>query len=185
MRHFNEADLIALAQSGDASALGELYDRHHEHIFRYLWSRLGDQQTAEDLTGDVFLRMMTALPKYRPGKASLRAWLYQIARNLLIDHFRKRGNRVNDPLSVMAGQETDQYDPSPQADDALTIRRLEEALKVLEQGQREVVILRFVVGLPLREVAASLNKTEAAVKALQHRGLAALRVALIQEQEQV
>src|SRR5512135_3869303 len=93
-----DQDWVKRAQQGDAAAVGQLYDAHHPALFRYIWSRVGEQALAEDLTGEVFMRMLSALPRYHMSAAPFRAWLYQIAHNLLIDHYRKAGNHVNLPL---------------------------------------------------------------------------------------
>jgi RNA polymerase sigma-70 factor (ECF subfamily) len=170
-----DADLVTRAQSGDMQALGALYDQHHEALFRYLWARVGDRQLAEDLTGEVFLRMLGALPRYRASAAPFRAWLYQIARNLLVDHYRKTKGR-----DVVALQQAEQIgdgrgDLGAVVEQRLTLERIHRALAHLDEAQREVVTLRFLSGLSLQQTAAVVEKTEAAVKALQHRGLAALR----------
>jgi RNA polymerase sigma-70 factor (ECF subfamily) len=174
--------LITLAQRGNVDAIGALYDQHHQALFRYIWLRVGEHALAEDLTGDVFVRMLAALPRYRPAQATFRAWLYRIAHNLLVDHYRKEGKRTPAPLqqaeNLSAGDET----PLTLFEQKLTVEQLRQALAALEQTQREVVTLRFLSGLSLQETAVVLGKTEAAIKAIQHRGLAALRSALIQEQ---
>ncbi len=173
--------LIRLAQRGDVDAIGTLYDQHHQALFRYIWLRVGEHALAEDLTGDVFVRMLAALPRYRPTQATFRAWLYRIAHNLLVDHYRKEGNRASVPLQQAETQSAEDDTPLMLFEQKLTIERLRYALSTLEQTQREVVTLRFLSGLSLQETAVVLGKTEAAIKALQHRGLAALRSALIQE----
>ena len=180
----SDLDLITCAQGGSVDALGELYDLHHESIFRYLWLRLGDQQAAEDLTGDVFMRMLTALPNYQSIGLPFRAWLYRIAHNLLVDHFRKTNNRVLVPLEEIEEQ-SDESDPASATDQKLGAARMNHALSQIDENQREVIVLRFVIGLSLREVTLAVGRTEAAVKSLQHRGLAAMRLALSHEQEQV
>jgi RNA polymerase sigma-70 factor (ECF subfamily) len=179
-----DLDLIARAQGGDVEAIGALYDRHQESIFRYLWLRLSDRQLAEDLTGDVFMRMLSALPDYRELGLPFRSWLYRIAHNLLVDHYRKESRFASVPLET-AEDDRSEIDPAAAADQALLVERVKLALARLDQHQREVVILRFVLGLSLREAALALDRTEGAVKSLQHRGLAALRRALTSEQEQV
>lgn len=172
-----QSTVVTRAQRGDVDAIGTLYDQHQEAIFRYLWARLGERQAAEDLTGDVFMRMIGALPNYRPN-APFRAWLYRIARNRLIDHYRHA--QLPLPLT-QAEAKTAEADPITLAEHTLTIERLHRALALLEETQREVVALRFLSGLSLQETAAALDKTEAAIKALQHRGLAALRGLLMEE----
>ena len=177
MRDSSDAELIARAQLGEVNALGWLYDRHRESIFRYLWFRLDDRQLAEDLTGDVFMRMLDALPRYRMKGLPFRAWLYRIAHNLLIDYFRKMNRQVTLPLDVIEEQGTED-DPDRVIEQILLSERLQVALMRLEATQCEVVILRFLAGLSLQETALTLGKTEAAIKALQHRGLSSLRRAL-------
>lgn len=98
MFNSNDADLVKRAQGGDVDAVGELYDRHHESIFRYVQSRVYDRDLAEDLTGEIFTRMVTSLPGYRLRGIPFRAWLYRIARNLVVDHYRKESGRVSVPL---------------------------------------------------------------------------------------
>ncbi|MBL8057203.1 MAG: sigma-70 family RNA polymerase sigma factor [Anaerolineales bacterium] len=171
-------ELVARAQRGDVNALGQLYDQHQAAIFRYLWLRLDDRAMAEDLTGEVFLRMMKALAHYRAQAAPFRAWLYRIARNLLVDHWRKGGPRAALPLTAAEDQPAAAADPVALVDRRLSLAQLRQALERLDEAQREVVTLRFLAGLSLQETAAALEKTEAAIKALQHRGLAALRQAL-------
>ncbi len=166
--------LITRGQRGDVNAIGRLYDRHRESIFRYLWIRLDDQQLAEDLTGDVFMRMLDALPRYQLQGLPFRAWLYRIAHNLLIDHFRKLNHQVTVPLEVVENQEASD-DPDRAVEQILLSERLQAALMNLEPTQCDVVALRFLVGLSLHETALTLGKTESAIKALQHRGLSSLR----------
>lgn len=178
-----QTDLVILAQRGHADAIGALYDQHYTALFRYLFSRLGERQTAEDLTGDVFMRMLTALPHYQPSQTPFRAWLYRIARNRLIDHYRKEGSHAPVPLLEAEDYQDYMEDLGSLADQKMTTERVLAALSKLEATQREVVALRFLSGLSLQEVAETLEKSENAVKALQHRGLAALRRALAQEEQ--
>jgi RNA polymerase sigma-70 factor (ECF subfamily) len=177
----SDASLVRRAQGGDVNAVGELYDRHHAHIFRYVWSRVHDGRSAEDLTGEVFTRMVTSLADYRPMGVPFRAWLYRIAHNLVVDHYRKESDHALVPLYHAEGLSGEENSPALIVEHRLTAERVQRALAKLDPSQREVVVLRFLVGLSLREVALTLGKTVAAVKSLQHRGLAALRVALKQE----
>ncbi|CAG1012640.1 ECF RNA polymerase sigma factor SigD [Anaerolineae bacterium] len=177
MRDSSDAELITHAQRGEVNAIGRLYDRHRESVFRYLWLRLDDRQLAEDLTGDVFMRMLDALPRYRLQGLPFRAWLYRIAHNLLIDYFRKMNHQTTVPIEIAEELETDD-DPGRTIEQVLLTERLQAVLLRLEPTQCEVIVLRFLAGLSLRETAQTLGKTEAAIKALQHRGLSGLRRAL-------
>jgi len=174
----SDVDLVRRAQGGDVEAVGELYDRHHTRIYRYLWSRVRDRHLAEDLAGEVFVRMVKDLPGYQPRGIPFQAWLYRIAHNLAVDHQRASGRHELVPLYHAEGLNAEGQDPASKVERQLTVERVESALGALDPIQREVVVLRFLVGLSLREVAAALDKTVAAIKSLQHRGLAALRVAL-------
>jgi RNA polymerase sigma-70 factor (ECF subfamily) len=176
--------LVARAQEGDMDAIGALYDQHHENIFRYVWLRVGNRHVAEDLTGGVFMRMLAALPNYPSLGLPFRAWLYRIAHNLLVDHYRRENHRVWLPLDAIK-EHADDRDPTGAIEQKLLVERLGQVLSQLDQDQHEVVVLRFVVGLSLRETAEAMGKSEAAIKSLQHRSLATLRLALSQEPEQV
>lgn len=176
----NDVALIEQAQGGSVDAVGELYDFHHQPIFRYVWSRVGDKQLAEDLTGEIFVRMVTNLTTYQPAGVPFRAWLYRIARNLLVDHFRSENGRAPIPLAQIDQLGDGKGRPAPIVENQLDLERIQAALVKIDPAQQEVIILRFISGLPLGEVAASLDKSVAAVKSLQHRGLKALRAALKQ-----
>jgi RNA polymerase sigma-70 factor (ECF subfamily) len=182
MSDLSETEVVARAQRGEAEAAGLLYEAHQAAIFRYLWFRVGERETAEDLTGDVFVRMLEALPRYRPTATPFRAWLYRIARNLAIDHGRRASHAPPAALEEASIGADPADDPERQVDQRLSLDALRAALAGLEPVEREVVTLRFLAGLSLRETAAVVNRTEAAVKAHQHRGLAALNQALSQEQ---
>ena len=177
----SDADLVRCAHGGDVSAVGALYDRHHEPVFRYVWSRVRDNHLAEDLTGEIFTRMVVSLPDYCPTGVPFRSWLYRIAHNLVVDHYRKEGNRVLVPLYDAEEQGAEEDNPASIVERQLAVERVGRALARLDPTQREVVVLRFLVGLSLREAALALDKTVGAVKSLQHRGLVALRAALKQE----
>ena len=166
-------DLVSRAQRGSVDATGQLYERHYQSIFRYLYYRTGDQPTAEDLTADVFIKMVQALPGYRVTAASFRTWLFQIARNLSIDHFRR--GQAHPQEHMEDGFPSSGPHPEAAADRNLTAEGLRKALGQLSDEQRDVVVMRFIEGMPLAEVAAALHKSEDAVKGLQRRGLTALR----------
>jgi RNA polymerase sigma-70 factor (ECF subfamily) len=169
-------NLIELAQNGNPDAAGLLYHHHHPAIFRYLFYRTGERQTAEDLTGEVFLKMVQAIGAFNGGPGAFRAWLFQIARNLSIDHLRKiqahPSQAIGDELRASG------LDPEHSTEKNLTEAALCTALTQLPDDQKDVILMRFVNGLPLAETARALHKSEDAVKGLQRRGLAALRESL-------
>jgi len=171
-------DLIALAQQGDDGALGALYDLHYPPMLRYFWARVGDRQQAEDLTGDVFRRMLIALPRYRSIGMPFRAWLFKIAHNILVDHYRMQRGLKLVPLSATTKVDMPGIDPAVTVSQRMATQQAFDALAALEPFQREVLTLRFLAGLSLKETALTLGKTEDAVKAIQRRGLAILRIVL-------
>jgi RNA polymerase sigma-70 factor (ECF subfamily) len=152
-----------------------------------VWLRVRNEQLAEDLTGEIFAKMVGHLPDYQLKGVPFRAWLYRIAHNLVVDYYRKDSRHTSVPLSdglflhYAEGANMKQHNPAYIVERQLTIEEVKRALDDLVSTQREVVILRFLVGLSLREVALALGKTVSAVKSLQHRGLVALREALSQE----
>lgn len=166
-------DLIRRAREGDAHAVAAFYEQYRVSIFRFLYYRLGDTQLAEDLTSEVFLRMMSSLGSYRPQNVSFQAWLFQIARNLSIDHYRKASNR-NQPF-LEENLATGDASSGRSVERKLTSITLRQALGQINADQRDVVVLRFVAGMPISEVAQTLRRSENAIKALQRRGLVALR----------
>ena len=166
-------DVILKAQQGDAAKIGVLFQRYNQSVFRYLYYRVNDLHTAEDLTSEVFIRMLRALPGYRFQGVSFQAWLFQIARNLSVDHFRRSASHPNVELqeNLVSGD----LDPAATAENSLTSESLRKALAQLPSEQREVVVLRFILSFPIAEVASVLNRSEDSVKGLQRRGLIALR----------
>lgn len=166
-----ETRLIARVQARDPVALGEVYDRYATRIYTYLYHRLGDRPLAEDLTSEVFVRMLEAAQSRRFAHTSLSGWLYRIARNLVVDHHRRRSETV--PL--------DEELVEPEAGPAGTVEarlaqdELRAALQHLTEDQRQVIVLRFGEGLTAKQVAEVLSKPETAVWSLQHRALARLQ----------
>ena len=183
MPKLSDEELIRRAQAGEKGLLGELYDRHHRGVFRFLMARVNDQQLAEDLTGDVFIRMLDHLSNYENRRVPFTSWLYRVSRNLLIDHYRKEGKYKLTPLGQSEGVSKDQPTLLSHVEEKLTIEQVRLVLSRLDEDQSEVIVVRFLVGLSLKEVALSLDKSVAAVKALQHRGLIHLRTAFATEEE--
>lgn len=158
--------------------IADLFERHQREIYRYFYYRIGDVHTAEDLTSEVFLRAIQALPDIRPEQISFQAWLFQIARNLSIDYYRKTKGRQDQILEEQMNILNEHAEHT--ADLGLTGQKLRDALAELPENQRDVIIMRFVAGMPVREVAEVLQKSEDAIKSLQRRGLQALRDKLIE-----
>ena len=165
--------LVLRAQRGNPDATGKLYEQHYQSIFRYLAYRTGDTHVAEDLTAEVFLKMVQALPGYHATGANFRTWLFQIARNLAIDHFRRSRSHPLEPIADTT--ETKDGRPEDLTERSLTSRELILAVARLNDDQRDVILMRFVEGMPIADVAATLHKSVDAIKGLQRRALIGLR----------
>ena len=181
MQELDDMELVKRAQAGNAAAVGELYDRHQPRIFRYIRFKVAHTQLAQDLTGEVFLRMVNHLSSFEPRGVAFSAWLYRIATNLVIKEGQRESKQPLVPL-VYANYISQNHDNPTQ----VVERRLEkewlcQGMDKIDENQREVIIMRFVVGLSLKETADTLNRTVAAVKTLQHRGILALQAALAYE----
>jgi RNA polymerase sigma-70 factor (ECF subfamily) len=163
--------LIERARQGDNKSIGLLFERFQQSIFRYMYYRVGERYIAEDLTSEVFVRMVRGLATYQPQESPFQSWLFQIARNLAVDYFRKSGR--SEPLN----DEVRDSDLLPEAalERTLTHEELRLALTRVNDEQREVIILRFVLQMPIEDVAQLIGKSTDAVKGLQRRGLQALR----------
>ena len=178
----DETRLIQLAQQGDAGAYEALYDRHYDAVYRYCYYRVSDVTLAQDLTSDVFVRMVAKLDTYRVRGRPLLAWLYTIARNLITDLHRRNGQAAHVPLEEATMLSRDgRRDMARDVDRRLQADCLANALQYLTEEQRQVILLRFMEDYRNGQVARILNKSEGAIKALQHRALKSLRRALDKE----
>lgn len=175
----DEAQLIRRARAGDPQALTTLYDRYQPAIFTYLYYRLDDQAVAEELTSEVFVRMVEKIDRYQARGQPLLAWLYTIARNLRADHYRQADATRLLPLDETLAADGD--DPPQTVEHQLAADCLRRALRYLTGDQQEVILHKFVGDRSNAEVAVLLDKDEGAVKSLQHRALAALRRAIEKE----
>ena len=170
----NVRRLVDRAQKGDRTALEELYLIHFDRIYSYLHVSVGNKHDAEDLTTQTFLKMLEKIGRFRWQSAPFSAWLFRIAHNLAMDHFRSRRRwqpeaEVPEPL--------DSEEPSAELEAMQSIGResMFELIEKLSPEQQQVLILKFVFNFPNGDVANILDKTEGAIKSLQHRALASLQ----------
>lgn len=176
----DEAELIRRAKEGDPAAFAEIYARLQPAVYRYVYYRVGDAATAEDLTGEVFVRLVEKIERFTPRGRPLMAWLYTIARNLVVDFYRQVGQSPSVPLDQQPVADT--VDLEEAVARRLSQQRLVAALAHLTEEQRQVVLLKFIEGLDNETVARMLGRSVNAVKALQHRALAGLRRILEQDE---
>lgn len=179
MQDLSDAELVERAQDGEHEAISILYDRHHTRIFRYVRARIYDTHLAQDVVGEVFLKMVTHLPEYRAIGLPFSAWLYRIAHNHVVNHIVRQENQYQHvPLGMAEAVNSRKDNPAVLIERQLVLEEVQQALARLDEIQREVIILRFLLGYSLKDVAAMLDKSVAAVKSQQHRGLLALEVAM-------
>ena len=171
-----QPDEVALidAAKRDPVRFGELYDRHFGQIYRFAYSRVGDQAAAEDITSEVFVKALAALPRFRHSGRPLHAWLYRIAVNTILDSARRRPSIV--PLESLE-------DALTTGDDAtfeVAVRRHEiervwRRVAGLPRDQRTALTLKFQEDMAIKDIALVMRRSNGAVKLLLHRALLRLR----------
>ena len=165
--------LVERAQTGDRDALEELYLLHFDRIYGYLHLAVGNRHDAEDLTTQTFLRMLESISRFRLGKAPFSAWLFRIAHNLAMDHFRA-GKRLQPSEEVPENEGAAEDSAEEQAMGKISRGSMLELIAALSPEQQQVLTLKFLFSFSNAEAASILGKTEGAVKSLQHRALASL-----------
>ncbi len=161
------------AQS-DAYALADLFEEHYDRLARYVAARVGNRDLAEDMAGEVFLRAVESLGSIEQRGIPLQAWLYRVAHNLVIDHYRRSSRRQSvalDDVAVLAGT----ADPAADVEHQMTMEGVYAAMQRLNSSQQEVITLRFIGGLSSEEVGTVMGRTNGAVRELQRTALKALR----------
>jgi len=174
-------NIVESAKKGKEEAFESLYKVYSDNIYRYLYYLLGNQDTAYDLTSQTFLKAYENLKSYRFKGYSFSAWLYKIAHNLAIDHFRKQQKEAS---GFSEGSLRSAWAKAGETNfEELVINRvtLEDALKNLTLGQRQVIILKFIEQMNNSQVAEILGKTTGAVKAIERRALSELKNILIRQ----
>ena len=169
--------LIERAQNGDAEAVSELYRSHVDRIYRYVAYRVPTHE-AEDITAEVFMAMVSDLPKYIYVGIPFEAWLYSIARTRVADFHRKRRQNVEEIDEHIAD---DTIQPEEQVVQHEDYHEVKTALSKLSESEQELLILRFVEHMSHDAVAEILGKSVAAVRTMQHRAL--VKLAQIFDQE--
>jgi len=176
------SSLIARAQAGDAGAFGEMYARYARHILRYLYLRTHEPEAAQDLTQEVFVRVIKGIGGFEfRGEKSFLGWLYTIASNVLIGQARRK-----QPISTPLDEGMDIADPPGQRSVHSLFDRmaLVQAMSHLTADQQQVLVLKFFADMTNQEIARTIGRTEGAVKALQHRALSSLQHILEREAQE-
>jgi RNA polymerase sigma-70 factor, ECF subfamily len=169
-----EERIVSLAVKGEASAFGLLYDHYQPRIYRFVFIKVGRREEAEDLTHQVFLNAWQNIQSYKHLGYPFSSWLYQIARNQVIDFYRTRKPEVE-----LAAAETDYAavldDHENLVADKLELEKIMLAVAKLKPLYQDIVIMRFVEELSLKEVAEATGRSQGAVKLLQHRAMKQLK----------
>lgn len=181
----DELTLIRLAQQGNHEMFAHLYDAYKERIYRYIYYRLADDdKLAEDVTSQVFLKVWAKLGTYRIGQTPFMAWLYRIAHNAVIDHYRREKVSISlEDTSSVELSHTDEVDEK--LDLQFQSGELSKALQELTKQQQQVLVLKYIDGLNTTEIARRLGKQQGAVRALQMRGLQGLAKSPALQREQI
>jgi len=177
-------ELVDRAQKGDRSALEELYLIHFDRIYGYLHVSVGNRHDAEDLTTQTFIKMIESIGRFRWQAAPFSAWLFRIAHNLAMDHFRAQ--RRWQPEEEVPEPPADEATSAEEgALEAIGRRSMLELIDDLSLDQQQVLTLKFVFNFSNAEAATILGKTEGAVKSLQHRALVSLQKQLQRREKSV
>ena len=167
-----EARLIDEAKSGNPEAFAKLYDAYVERVSRYIYFRVSEAIDTEDLVSQVFLKAWENLDRYKIGGSPFMAWLYTIARNLVIDHYRTKKDVL--PLEEAIALPSDMEMPDEEAQMRFDLQAMRDALQFLTSDQQQALILKYIAGLPNDSIAKIMNKQEGTIRGLQMRALQTL-----------
>lgn len=170
----DENKLIKEAQKGESECFGRLYDHYIPQIYRFVLMKINHRQEAEDLVHEVFLSAWQNLDSYSHQGFPFSSWLYQIARNKVIDHYRLKKpmtqlEDVDEGFVKIAAVVEHNLDAN------LDLKRIYGALNQLTPDQKDVIIMRFVEDLSHQEISAAMDRSEGAVRLLQHRAINTLK----------
>jgi RNA polymerase sigma-70 factor (ECF subfamily) len=176
-----ERETVDRARAGDQQALADLYDWYMPRVYRYTLARLGNSVEAEDLTEEVFLKMLGSIGAFRWKDVPFSSWLFRIAHNHVATHFRRNAQRGGPTTAIPEEFVDGRHDLAATVEEQITMEEVQRATQMLPDAQREVIALRFAVGLSIADTAKVLGKREGNIKALQHKAVARLQRLLIPE----
>lgn len=171
-------DNVVSVESAEVALTG-MYEQYYDRIVRYIYVRINDTNEAENLGGDVFLKALQSLGSYRGHTEQMRAWLFKIAHNVVIDYVRKLQRRRS--VSLDEVEVADNVNLEEIIDRNLQVGKLSKAMQRLTPAQREVIGLRFFAELSSEEVGRLLGKTSGAVREMQHAAIETLRKEMYEE----
>ena len=174
-----ERAIVDAARAGDEAALAELYSLYFPRVYRYILARTGNPYDSEDLTEEVFLRVLDAIGRFQWREAPFSAWLFRIAHNAVVSQRRKDGARGR-TSALSEALPVDSQGPEEMVENRLVLNEIMKATETLPEAQRRVIGLRFAAGLTVAETARAMGKGEGNVKVIQHKAIAKLREMLAQ-----
>lgn len=176
----SEQALLTRLQAGERAAVLEVYDAYFAPLYHYLYFKVGEASLADDITSDVFVRLLECIGTERAPHSQLKAWLFRVAHNELLAYFRQKPRIALESLEEerMSAPNTN---PELSLLEGMENRRIHHALKMLKPEQQEVLLLRFSQNLNLEETAEAMGKSTSAIKSLQFRAIQTLRHILMEE----
>jgi RNA polymerase sigma-70 factor (ECF subfamily) len=175
----SDTELLALACQFDQQALAQIYDTYSPGLYRYSMRRLSDETVAEDCVAETFSRFLQALKARRGPETFLQAFLYRIAHNWIVDHYRRGPMQ---PQELTEEHMDENADPEKDTGQRLQKERLQTAIRSLTPDQQQVIALKYLEGWENEDIAHTLKKPVGAIKSLQHRALASLEKILDREE---
>jgi RNA polymerase sigma-70 factor (ECF subfamily) len=167
-----EENLVIACQNGEPEKFGELYDLYIRKIYDFIYYKTHHKETAEDITSAVFIKAFEKIKSFDHAKGSFSSWVYRIARNSVIDHYRTKKASINiDDVWDLSGKE----DMSRDLDTAQKLEKVEKYINALNGEQRDIVMLRVWQEMPYKEIAEIMGKSEASCKMAFSRAMGELR----------
>ncbi len=167
-----EKEVINRAKNGDERALSLIYQRYFNDIYRYTYLSAGSAELAEDLTEEVFFRVLKYIQNYDEEKATFKSWIFRIAHNLVVDYFRSKPRYVHEALDEQLGVEDGQMERMEERIYQEEARKLlKESLNRLTDEQRQVILMKYFLGMSNLEVGEVMGKRKGAINSLQNRAL--------------
>jgi|SRR5690606_26119333 len=172
----SETELIRSSQSGDSDAFGKLYELYVRKIYDFIYYKTHHKETAEDLTSQTFFKALEKIRTFKTERGSFNSWIYQIARNIVTDHYRSSKTNLNiDDIWDLHNDDDVERD----ADTRLQLEKVHSYLQKLKPEQREILLLRLWNDLSFKEIAEIVGKSEANCKMIVHRALGKLQTDLL------
>jgi RNA polymerase sigma-70 factor, ECF subfamily len=176
----DEELLVQRAQQQDSEALTRIYEAYFDKIYRYLVVRVRNETEAEDLTQQVFMKVLQSISSYKSKGVPFSSWIYRIAHNQMVDFMRQQNKKAT--VDIEGLQLPDNADdPQQVIEQQVDVEEVKKATQKLTAAQQEVLSLRFTAEMSIAQCAEIMGKSEGAIKALQHSAVLALRKALVNE----